>query len=263
MAVKVAALYQFVSLPDCEDLRSHLDAFCRDRGILGTLLLAEEGINGTVAGSDADVEALIAELRHGAAFKGRLDRLELKFSQAETMPFGKLKVRVKPEIVTMRAERADPLSQVGTYVEPADWNAVISSDDVVVIDVRNHFEVEHGSFRGAVDPMTGSFSEFPAYVTATLDPSRHRKIAMFCTGGIRCEKASAYMLAEGFEEVYHLKGGILAYLEQVPESQSQWEGGCFVFDERVALDHGHFAGEEPSGAEATTQGRIAQAGAKN
>lgn len=236
--LKVAALYQFVSLPDFADLRAPLHAFCEARGIRGTLLLAKEGINGTVAGTEAAIDELVAELTGGALFRGRLDNLELKFSTAREMPFKRLKVRLKKEIVTLGRPDADPTRQVGTYVEPQDWNALISDPDVVVIDTRNAFEVAMGTFEGAVDPGTERFSEFPQFVEKTLDPSQTRKIAMFCTGGIRCEKASSYMMSLGFPEVYHLKGGILKYLETVPPEQSLWRGGCFVFDERVALGHG-------------------------
>jgi UPF0176 protein len=171
-------------------------------------------------------------------FGGRLDRLELKFSHAAAMPFARLKVRLKKEIVTLGDPAADPTRQVGTYVAPAEWNALIGAPDTLVIDTRNAFEVAMGSFEGALDPKLESFGQFKDFAARHLEPHRHRKIAMFCTGGIRCEKASAYLLARGFEQVYHLKGGILAYLENVPERASRWRGECFVFDERVALGHG-------------------------
>jgi len=191
-----------------------------------------------VAGTDEAIDALIAELRDGALFGGRLDNLELKFSTAPVMPFKRMKVRLKKEIVTLGDRATDPTRQVGIYVDPADWNALIADEDTLVIDTRNAFEVAMGSFDGAVDPKLSRFGEFRDYVARALDPGRHRKIAMFCTGGIRCEKASAYLLARGFPEVYHLKGGILNYLEKIPEADSRWRGDCFVFDERVALGHG-------------------------
>ena len=236
--LKVAALYQFVALPDFRELREPLLTRCVTLRIKGTLLLADEGINGTIAGNDQDIDALIAELRDGPLFGGRLNNLELKFSRAAAMPFGRMKVRLKKEIVTLGEPRIDPTRQVGTYVDAADWNALIADPNVTVIDTRNAFEVAMGTFEGAVDPKLGRFSDFRRFTSDQLDKTRHRKVAMFCTGGIRCEKASAYLLAQGFEEVYHLKGGILKYLETVPEGDSRWRGDCFVFDERVALGHG-------------------------
>ncbi len=238
MPHKVAAFYQFVALPDFRELREPLRAFCAGLALKGSVLLAAEGINGTLAGSEDGIAALVAELREGALFGGRLDNLELKFSHAEAMPFGRMKVRLKKEIVTLGEAAVDPLAQVGTYVEPSDWNALIASPDMLVIDARNAFEVAMGTFEGAVDPGMARFGQFREFVARQLDPARHRKIAMFCTGGIRCEKASALLLAEGFAEVYHLRGGILRYLEEVPEAESRWRGECFVFDERVALGHG-------------------------
>jgi UPF0176 protein len=178
------------------------------------------------------------ELQHGGLFGGRLNQLELKFSSAATMPFLHLKIRLKKEIVTLGDPGTDPTKRVGVYVEPGDWNDVIADDDTLVIDTRNAFEVAMGSFEGAVDPQIRSFGQFKDFVAQTLDPARHRKIAMFCTGGIRCEKASSYLLSQGFGEVYHLKGGILKYLETVPETESRWRGDCFVFDGRIALGHG-------------------------
>ena len=238
MPFKVAAFYQFVALPDFRELREPLRAFCSGLGLKGSVLLAAEGINGTLAGSEDDVSALVAELREGALFGGRLDNLELKYSTAEIIPFGRMKVRLKKEIVTLGDKAADPTKQVGIYVEPSDWNALIASPDTLLVDTRNAFEVAMGTFEGAVDPRIASFGQFRDFVVQKLDPTQHRKIAMFCTGGIRCEKASALLLAQGFGEVYHLKGGILKYLEQVPEAESRWRGECFVFDERVALGHG-------------------------
>ena len=238
MTYKVAALYQFVPLPDFRELKDPLDKLCQDLGIRGTLLLAHEGINGTVAGSHEAVDALVTELREGTLFMGRLDTLELKFSTATEMPFKRMKVRLKKEIVTLGDPQTDPLRRVGTYVSPAEWNRLLEEPGIVLLDTRNDFEVEMGTFEGAVDPRIKRFSEFKDFVKNELDPKQHRKVAMFCTGGIRCEKASSYMLAQGFEEVFHLKGGILKYLEEVPETESRWNGGCFVFDERVALGHG-------------------------
>ncbi len=238
MTYKVAALYQFVALPDFRELRDPLHAICSDLGIKGTLLLAREGINGTVAGTEEGIDALMVKLREGPLFHGRLDNLELKFSAASEMPFGKMKVRLKKEIVTLGDPQTDPTKTVGTYVSSTEWNKLIESPDVILLDTRNDFEVEMGTFEGAVDPRIKKFSEFKDFVQKELDPSKHKKVAMFCTGGIRCEKASSYMLSQGFEEVYHLKGGILQYLEDVPEAQSRWNGGCFVFDERVSLGHG-------------------------
>ena len=238
MTYEVAALYQFVPLPDFRELKDPLHKLCLDLGIRGTLLLAHEGINGTVAGSHEAIDALMTELREGTLFMGRLDNLELKFSTATEMPFKRMKVRLKKEIVTLGDPQTDPLRRVGTYVTPAEWNRLLEEPGIVLLDTRNDFEVELGTFEGAVDPRIKRFSEFKDFVKNELDPAQHRKVAMFCTGGIRCEKASSYMLAQGFEEVFHLKGGILKYLEEVPETESRWNGGCFVFDERVALGHG-------------------------
>ena len=230
----VAAFYQFAALPDYRDLREPLRAVCAGLDIKGTVLLASEGINGTVAGSRAAVNTLIATLG-GDLSGGRLGALDPKFSTAQQAPFARLKVRLKREIVTLGDPLADPAHVVGAYVDPADWNALIEQDDVVVIDTRNAFEVALGSFEGAVDPGMASFGDFKDFAR-TLRPSQ--KIAMFCTGGIRCEKASAHLLARGFTQVHHLKGGILNYLEKVPEADSRWRGECFVFDDRIALGHG-------------------------
>lgn len=238
MPCKVAAFYQFAALPDFRDLREPLRAFCAGLSLKGSVLLAQEGINGTLAGAPQAVDAFTHELSHGELFGGRLDNLELKFSASETVPFGRLKVRLKKEIVTLGDQAADPTRQVGIYVDPADWNALIARPDTLVLDTRNSFEVGIGTFEGAVDPGIKHFGQFKDYAARHLDPARHRRIAMFCTGGIRSEKASAHLLARGFAEVYHLKGGILNYLEQVPEARSRWRGECFVFDERIALGHG-------------------------
>jgi UPF0176 protein len=238
MPIKVAAFYQFAALPDFRELREPLRAVCAELRLKGSVLLAHEGINGTLAGNPEAIAALVEELRLGSLFGGRLDNLELKFSSASAMPFQRLKIRLKKEIVTLGDTAADPTRQVGTYVEPTDWNALIATPDMLVIDTRNAFEVAMGTFTGALDPGIGSFGQFKDYAARHLDPAKHRKIAMFCTGGIRCEKASAWLLSRGFTEVYHLKGGILKYLEGVPEAESRWRGECFVFDDRVALSHG-------------------------
>ncbi|GAC1617689.1 MAG: rhodanese-related sulfurtransferase [Bradyrhizobium sp.] len=238
MPCKVAAFYQFAALPDFRELRQPLRALCASLHLKGSVLLAHEGINGTLAGSADSIDELVNGLREGPLFGGRLDHIELKFSQASTMPFQRLKIRLKKEIVTLGEASTDPTRQVGTYVEPADWNSLIGDPDTLLIDTRNTFEVAMGSFEGAVDPGIKSFGQFKDFAARHLDPVKHRRIAMFCTGGIRCEKASSYLLSRGFAEVYHLKGGILKYLEGIPESDSRWRGECFVFDDRVALGHG-------------------------
>lgn len=240
---KVAALYKFVALPDHEALQPEILAFCEAQGIRGTLLLAQEGINGTVAGTPEAIDALSAWLADGNIFGGRFRGAEIKFSAASEMPFLRMKVRLKSEIVTLRAPEADPTKSVGTYVKPEDWNDLIAQEDVIVLDTRNDYEYELGTFEGAIDPDTKIFTEFKDYVSENLDPARNKKVAMFCTGGIRCEKASSYMLAHGFEEVYHLHGGILKYLETIPADESKWQGECFVFDERVSVGHGLVEGD--------------------
>jgi UPF0176 protein len=238
MSYKVAAFYQFASFPDFRELREPLRAICADLKLRGSVLLAHEGINGTLAGSADAIAALVEQLRRGDLFGGRLDNLALKFSAASAMPFQRLKIRLKKEIVTLGDASADPTRQVGIYVDPADWNDLIAAPDTLVIDTRNAFEVAMGTFAGAIDPGLKSFGQFKEFAARHLDPVTHRRVAMFCTGGIRCEKASAYLLSRGFAEVYHLKGGILKYLEGVPETESRWRGECFVFDDRVALGHG-------------------------
>ena len=238
MTYSVATLYQFVPLPDFRALREPLRALCQDLQLKGSLLLAEEGLNGTLSGTPAAIDGFVDQLRTGPLFGGRLDNLELKLSTSLEMPFRRLKVRLKKEIVTLGDQTTDPTRRVGTYIAAKDWNALLAAPDVLVVDTRNAFEVAMGTFEGAVDPKIARFSEFRDFVHTSLDPDKHKKIAMFCTGGIRCEKASSYMLSHGFAEVYHLKGGILRYLEDVPETESRWRGGCFVFDERVALGHG-------------------------
>jgi UPF0176 protein len=230
----VAALYHFTRFPDPDALRAPLKAVCEANGVKGSLLLAEEGVNGTIAGPRAGIDAVLAHIR---ALPG-CAALEWKESTATEMPFGRMKVRLKREIVTMGVPGTDPRHIVGTYVEPADWNALIAAPDVAVIDTRNDYETAIGSFEGAIDPGTESFRDFPAWWEANRERFHNKRIAMFCTGGIRCEKSTAYLKAQGVEEVYHLHGGILKYLEEVPEAESLWRGGCFVFDERVAVGHG-------------------------
>jgi UPF0176 protein len=229
-------------LPDAEALKPELALYCCARKIRGTFILAPEGINGTVAGTPEAIDALMDWFATSPLWARRLADAEAKFSTADEMPFLRMKVRLKPEIVTLRAPEADPSRLVGTYVEPADWNRLIDRNDVTVIDTRNDYEVKLGTFARALDPATASFTEFKDYV-ARLDPAKHPRVAMFCTGGIRCEKASAYMLSQGFKEVFHLKGGILKYLEVVPETESRFAGECFVFDERVSVTHGLREGE--------------------
>jgi UPF0176 protein len=238
MAYRVAAFYQFAALPDFRELREPLRALCAELGLRGSVLLAHEGINGTIAGSDEGIAAFVEALQHGELFGGRLHNLELKYSTADAIPFARLKIRLKKEIVTLGDAGVDPTRRVGTYVDAADWNELISDPGTLVVDTRNAFEVAMGTFEGAVDPGIKSFGEFKNFTAQQLDPAKHRRIAMFCTGGIRCEKASAYLLARGFAEVFHLKGGILKYLEDMPASESRWRGECFVFDERIALGHG-------------------------
>jgi UPF0176 protein len=236
--LSVAALYHFAPVREPRALRDALFAFCEERGIKGTLLLAQEGINGTIAGEHAALEAVVSDIRDWDGFA----TLEVKYSHAEAMPFGKLKVKVKREIVTMGVAGIDPRSDAGHYIEAQDWNALIADPDTIVIDTRNDFEVRAGTFEGAINPETASFRQFPTWFDTEAERLRAEgkspKLAMFCTGGIRCEKATAYVRSKGFDEVYHLKGGILKYLEDVPASESKWRGTCFVFDEREGLVEG-------------------------
>lgn len=229
----VCALYRFVELDNYESLQKPLLDFLNKHDIKGTLLLAREGINGTVSGSREAIDALLAWFDRDPRLKG----IDHKFSQDDEQPFYRAKVKLKKEIVTMGVEGIDPRRVVGTYVKPKDWNTLISSPDVVLVDTRNDYEVKIGTFEGAINPATSSFREFPAYVKQHLDPRQHKKVAMFCTGGIRCEKSTAYLKELGFDEVYHLEGGILKYLEEVPERESLWRGECFVFDNRVTVNH--------------------------
>ena len=238
-----AALYKFVSLPDFKALQAPILAACTNHNIKGTLLLAEEGINGTIAALPDDIHALLNYLRTDSLFQNRFADLEHKESFADEHPFYRMKVKLKKEIVTLGVPGVSPTKKVGTYVKPEDWNALISDPDVVLIDTRNDYEVDIGTFKGAIDPKTTTFREFPEYIAQNFDRTKHKKVAMFCTGGIRCEKASSYMMDQGFEEVYHLQGGILKYLETVPEAESMWEGECFVFDQRVAVKHNLAVGD--------------------
>jgi UPF0176 protein len=238
MAVLVAAFYKFVALTDCQQQRDQLQGRCESLGIRGTILLATEGINGTIVGESEAIATFLQTLRSDPRFAD----LEYKEAIATDLPFDRLKVKVKAEIVTFGMPEIRPSERGGTYVEPEDWNALITDPDVTVIDTRNDYEVNIGTFQGAENPQTESFRDFPDYVQAQLDPTQQKKVAMFCTGGIRCEKASAYLLSQGFEQVYHLKGGILKYLETVPTEQSLWDGECFVFDQRVAVQQGLTAG---------------------
>jgi UPF0176 protein len=231
---KIIAFYCFARLGEAQTLQDPLKRLCLSAGVKGIVLLAAEGINGTLAGPPAGMDAVMAGIR---ALTGLSD-LNEKISFAEKRPFMRLKIRLKSEIVTIGDTSVDPLTHVGTYVTPQDWNALISDPETLVIDTRNAYEVALGTFEGAIDPKTRHFGDFPSYVHARLDPARHKKVAMFCTGGIRCEKASSLLLREGFPQVYHLKGGILSYLEQVNPDDSLWSGSCFVFDERVAVGHG-------------------------
>jgi len=239
----VAALYKFTRFDDLEAVRAPLQSVCEEAGTMGTLLVAHEGLNGTIAGRDAAISRV---LEHVRAIPGCAD-IEVKFSRAAEMPFLRMKVRPKKEIVTMGVEGIDPTSTVGTYVEPQDWNALISDPDTIVIDTRNDYEVAIGTFAGAIDPKTPTFRDFPAWFREQrgklLGNTNKPKVAMFCTGGIRCEKSTAFLKAEGVEDVFHLKGGILKYLEEVPEGESLWEGECFVFDERVSVGYGLKQGE--------------------
>lgn len=234
MTQVVVTFYKFVRLPDFAEKREPLLSHCEAQGIRGTILLAAEGINGTIAGSREAIDSVLTFLRSDP----RLVDLEYKESYADSAPFDRMKVRLKKEIVTLGLPEIDPSDRVGTYVSPQEWNELISDPEVTIIDTRNEYEVSIGTFRGAKNPKTASFRQFPDYVRNHLDPTKQRKVALFCTGGIRCEKATSFMIAQGFQEVYHLKGGILKYLEEVPAEESLWQGECFVFDQRVAVRDG-------------------------
>ncbi len=238
--VVVAALYHFAKFPDFESVRQPLHEMMLQQQVRGTLLLAAEGINGTIAGTRESIDSVLAWLRSDPRFA----ELSVKESYTDSNPFYRTKVKLKREIVTMGVEDIDPNHIVGTYVDARDWNALISDPEVLLLDTRNKYEVEIGTFENAVNPETDTFREFPQYVGENLDSKKHKKVAMFCTGGIRCEKSTAYLKQQGFEEVYHLKGGILKYLEEVPQEQTMWKGECFVFDNRVTVNHqlekGHY-----------------------
>lgn len=231
--VIVATMYRFAKLSDLEQLKQSLQSLCETNLLQGTLLIANEGINGTVAGSRQGIDALIEYLHQIP----ELADLQYKFSETDTQPFYRMKVRLKKEIVTMGVPGIDPHNQVGEYVSADDWSALISDPEVTVVDTRNKYECHLGTFTGAIDPQIDSFRDFPAWVADNLDPGENRKVALFCTGGIRCEKATAYLLKQGFKQVFHLQGGILKYLEEVPKQGSMWQGECFVFDNRVTVDH--------------------------
>jgi UPF0176 protein len=231
---QVAALYRFASFDDPAALRQPLLDLCAAEGVKGTLLLAREGVNGTIAGTEAGIAAVLGHIR---ALPDCAD-LDVKYSTAADMPFQRMKVRLKKEIVTMKVPGLDPARDAAPYVDPADWNALVDDPDTVLIDTRNDFEVGYGSFDGALNPETKSFGDFPDWWRANAERFAGKRVAMFCTGGIRCEKSTAFLRSEGVDDVVHLKGGILAYLEQVPQDDSRWHGSCFVFDERVSVGHG-------------------------
>jgi UPF0176 protein len=237
--VQIAAFYRFGRVEDCARWRAPLLEACRTGGVKGTILLAGEGVNGTIAGGRQGISGVLELLRQMCG----LTADDVKFSESDGMPFHRMKVRLKKEIVTMGVADLDPAADAGTYVDPADWNRLIADPDTVVVDTRNVYEVALGTFAGAVDPGTASFSEFPAWAEQNRERLAGRKVAMFCTGGIRCEKATSYLRSLGLQDVFHLKGGILKYLEEVPEAESRWRGECFVFDERVSVGHGLLEGE--------------------
>ena len=243
MKFLTAALYKFVSLPNYIDLQAPILDACEAHHIKGTILLAAEGINGTIAGLPENMHKVLHFLRSDAFFQDKFADLEHKESYANEHPFYRMKVKLKKEIVTLGVAGISPTKQVGTYVKAEDWNALISDPDVILIDTRNDYEVDIGTFKGAINPKTTTFREFPEYVTNNLNKTKHKKVAMFCTGGIRCEKASSYLMDQGFEEVFHLQGGILKYLETVEEKDSLWQGECFVFDQRVAVKHNLAVGD--------------------
>lgn len=235
----VAALYRFTPLEDLPALQKEIKKRCLDAGICGTILLAPEGINGTIAGHPGKIEPVIDFLHEKTGIlESGAPACEFKYSEAGDKPFLRMKVRLKKEIVTLRAPEADPSREVGTYVAPEAWNDLIADPDVTLIDTRNLYETKIGIFEKAIDPEINNFTDFKDFVKNKMDPKKQKKVAMFCTGGIRCEKASSYMLAQGFENVYHLKGGILKYLETVPAEESKWQGSCFVFDRRIGVEHG-------------------------
>ena len=233
MSYTIATFYKFIFLPEYTEKKQLLLKFCQDHSIKGTILLSQEGINATIAGIPEDIQATINYLKKDNYF---LD-LDVKYSTSSYLPFKRMKVRLKKEIVTLGMTDIDPEQQVGTYVAPENWNNILEDKEIIVIDTRNIYEIAIGTFKGAINPNTHFFREFPDYVKNYLNPNKHKKVAMFCTGGIRCEKASSYLLKKGFKEVFHLKGGVLNYLKNISKSQSLWQGECFVFDERVAVQH--------------------------
>ena len=232
------AFYQFVSLKNIDQLQAFILKFCQKNSIKGTILLASEGINGTISGDEKKIQKFIEFIKEDSFFKNNFKNLEHKESWASKNPFYRMKVRLKREIVALGVDGISPSKKVGEYVNPEDWNALIEDPNTIVIDTRNNYEVDIGTFKNAINPKTESFREFPSFVGKKLRDNKKKKVAMFCTGGIRCEKATSLMLEEGFEDVYHLKGGILKYLETIPKDKSLWEGECFVFDQRVAVTHG-------------------------
>ena len=242
-AYLTTAMYHFVSLPQFKALREPLLNFCISKNIKGTLLLADEGINGTLAGPEKSILELLNYLKNDPVFKGNFKNLGHKESWSDKHPFHRMKVKLKKEIVTLGVPGVSPIKMVGKYVKPQDWNKIISDPEVVLIDTRNDYECVIGTFKNAINPKTTTFREFPEYVKTHFDPKKNKKVAMFCTGGIRCEKASSYMMSECFDEVYHLEGGILKYLEDVKPENSLWQGECFVFDQRVAIKHGLEVGD--------------------
>ena len=233
MSYTIATFYKFIFLSEYTEKKQLLLKFCQDHSIKGTILLSQEGINATIAGIPEDIQATINYLKKDNYF---LD-LDVKYSTSSYLPFKRMKVRLKKEIVTLGMTDIDPEQQVGTYVAPENWNNILEDKEIIVIDTRNIYEIAIGTFKGAINPNTHFFREFPDYVRNYLNPNKHKKVAMFCTGGIRCEKASSYLLKKGFKEVFHLKGGVLNYLKNISKSQSLWQGECFVFDERVAVQH--------------------------
>ena len=232
------AFYQFVNLENIEQLQAYILKFCQKNNIKGTILLAPEGINGTISGKKNYIHKFLAFIKTDPFLNGNFKNLEHKESWASKNPFYRMKVRLKKEIVALGVDGVSPAKKVGQYVNPEDWNALIEDPNTIVIDTRNNYEVDIGSFKNAINPQTESFREFPTFVEKKLKDNKQKKVAMFCTGGIRCEKATSLMLEEGFEDVYHLKGGILKYLENIPKEKSLWDGECFVFDQRVAVTHG-------------------------
>nr|AFD03325.1 rhodanese domain-containing protein [uncultured bacterium W5-15b] len=231
--ITIVSLYKFVNILDTESFRKELLAECKNLAIKGTFIIASEGINGTIAGTGENIESVIQFLE----CDNRFADIECKYSFDNKIPFYRMKVKIKDELIPIGVDGVDPREIVGTYVSPKEWNKLVEDPEVLLIDVRNQYEIEVGSFKGALNPETDNFRYFPEFVENNLEPDEHRKVAMFCTGGIRCEKASSYMLSKGFKEVFHLKGGILKYLEDVPKEKSLWDGECFVFDNRASVDH--------------------------